>query len=194
MQNCADDVPFIGPKTCVDLWIGWGVPKERCIVVKPGDVVKVKDIEIHAHDAFRPPGTDHPACRSKSGWRTARRHGRSRGELSVQNPRRYPVSGGDSHYSNYYAKHGNEHQIDVALGSYGENPRGITDKMTSADILRMGEALNAKVVIVPPRYLVKLPGRSARDPRAVGDEKRSPEVWLQAVYLAGRRQIYLAAG
>ncbi|MEN1205534.1 DUF445 family protein, partial [Pseudomonas aeruginosa] len=28
------------------------VPKERCIVVKPGDVVKVKDIEIHALDAF----------------------------------------------------------------------------------------------------------------------------------------------
>jgi L-ascorbate 6-phosphate lactonase len=54
---------------------------------------------------------------------------------------------GDSHYSNYYAKHGNDHQIDVALGSYGENPRGITDKMTSVDILRMAEALNAKVVI-----------------------------------------------
>lgn len=36
----------------MDLWIGWGVPKERCIVVKPGDVVKVKDIEIHALDAF----------------------------------------------------------------------------------------------------------------------------------------------
>ena len=35
MQNCADDVPFIGPQTCVDLWIGWGVPKERCIVMKP---------------------------------------------------------------------------------------------------------------------------------------------------------------
>lgn len=54
---------------------------------------------------------------------------------------------GDSHYSNYYAKHGNEYDIDVALGSYGENPRGITDKMTSADMLRMAEALNAKVVI-----------------------------------------------
>ncbi len=36
---------------------------------------------------------------------------------------------------------------DVALGSYGENPRGITDKMTSADILRMAESLNTKVVI-----------------------------------------------
>lgn len=34
MQNCPADVPFIGPKTCVDLWIGWGVPKARCIVMK----------------------------------------------------------------------------------------------------------------------------------------------------------------
>jgi hypothetical protein len=34
------------PKTCVDMWIGWGVPKARCIVMKPGDVVKIKDIEI----------------------------------------------------------------------------------------------------------------------------------------------------
>ncbi len=86
---------------------------------------------------------------------------------------------GDSHYSNYYAKHGNEHQIDVALGSYGENPRGITDKMTSADMLRMGEALNAKVVI-PFHHDIwsNFRGRSARDPRAVGDEKRSPEIWL----------------
>ena len=54
---------------------------------------------------------------------------------------------GDSHYSNWYAKHGNDYDIDVALGSYGENPRGMTDKMTSVDILRMAECLNAKVVI-----------------------------------------------
>lgn len=40
MQNCADDVPFIGPQTCVDLWVGWGVPKERCIVVKPATSLK----------------------------------------------------------------------------------------------------------------------------------------------------------
>ena len=48
--------------------------------------------------------------------------------------------GDDSHFSNYYA-------IDVCLGSYGENPRGITDKMTSVDILRMAECLKARVVI-----------------------------------------------
>ena len=44
--------PFIGPKQCVDIWVGWGVPREQCIVVKPGDSVKVKDIEIVAVDAF----------------------------------------------------------------------------------------------------------------------------------------------
>ncbi|STI83083.1 L-ascorbate 6-phosphate lactonase [Escherichia coli] len=89
---------------------------------------------------------------------------------------------GDSHYSNYYAKHGNEHQIDVALGSYGENPRGITDKMTSADMLRMGEALNAKVVIpFHHDHLVKTSRPIRKEIRVLwGDEKRSSEVWLQS--------------
>jgi L-ascorbate 6-phosphate lactonase len=58
---------------------------------------------------------------------------------------------GDSHYSIYYAKHGKEHEIDVALGSFGENPIGVADKMTSIDILRMAEALRCKVVI-PVHY------------------------------------------
>ena len=43
--------------------------------------------------------------------------------------------------------HGKDHKIDVALGSYGENPPGNQDKMTSIDILRMAEALQCKVVI-----------------------------------------------
>ena len=54
---------------------------------------------------------------------------------------------GDSHYSIYYAKHGKDHDIDVAFGSYGENPVGMADKMTSCDILRMAEALRCKVVV-----------------------------------------------
>lgn len=54
---------------------------------------------------------------------------------------------GDSHYSIYYAKHGKDYDIDVAFGSYGENPVGMQDKMTSVDILRMAEALRTDVVI-----------------------------------------------
>ncbi|MCS2160239.1 L-ascorbate 6-phosphate lactonase [Scandinavium sp. H11S7] len=147
MQNCPDDIPFIGPQTCVDLWIGWGVPRERCIVVRPGDVVKVKDIEIHALDAFdRTALITLPAEQRAAGILPDGMDERAVNYL-FKTPGGNLYHSGDSHYSNYYAKHGNEHQIDVALGSYGENPRGITDKMTSADMLRMAEALNTKVVI-----------------------------------------------
>ncbi len=78
----------------------------------------------------------------------------------------------------------------MALGSYGENPRGITDKMTSADILRMGETLNAKVVIPFHHDIWSNFRADPQEIRVLWEMKRSPEVWLQAVYLAGRRQIY----
>ena len=45
-------VPFIGPKKSVETWMKWGVPADRCITVKPGDVIKIKDIEIVALDSF----------------------------------------------------------------------------------------------------------------------------------------------
>ena len=54
---------------------------------------------------------------------------------------------GDSHHSIYFAKHGKDYDIDVAFGSFGENPVGNQDKMTSSDMLRMAEALNCKVLI-----------------------------------------------
>ena len=37
-------VPFIGPKKSVELWQKWGVPADRCITVKPGDTIKIKDV------------------------------------------------------------------------------------------------------------------------------------------------------
>ena len=42
-------VPFIGPKKSVELWEKWGVPADRCITVRPGDSIKIKDIECQAH-------------------------------------------------------------------------------------------------------------------------------------------------
>jgi Predicted Zn-dependent hydrolases of the beta-lactamase fold len=147
MQNCDQSVPFIGPQACVDKWIGWGVPKERCIVVKPGDTVKIKDTELVVLESF-----------DRTALITEPPTGDIRGKMPVdmdikavnyliKTPGGNIYHSGDSHYSNYYTKHGNDHKIDVALGSYGENPRGITDKMTSIDILRMAEALNTKVII-----------------------------------------------
>ena len=147
MKNCPDTVLFIGPKTCVDLWQSWGVPAERCIVVKPGDVVKIKDTELVALESF-----DRTALITVGKGETLA--GKMPGNLDdravnylVRTPGGTLYHSGDSHYSNYYAKHGNDYQVDVALGSYGENPRGITDKMTASDILRMAEALKTKVII-----------------------------------------------
>jgi L-ascorbate 6-phosphate lactonase len=147
MQNHDASVPFIGPKTCVDLWVSWGVPKDRCIVVKPGDVVEIKDTQLITLDSFdrtelvtAPPGV------TLKGKMPQEMDERAVNYL-IKTPGGSVYHSGDSHYSNYYAKHGNDHIINVALGSFGENPRGMTDKMTSIDLLKMAECLNAEVII-----------------------------------------------
>ena len=52
LKNCSDDVPFIGPLECVKKWVGWGVPEERCKVVKPGDIITIKDTKIHVLESY----------------------------------------------------------------------------------------------------------------------------------------------
>jgi L-ascorbate 6-phosphate lactonase len=147
LQNCDSSVKFIGPQSCVDLWTGWGVPAERCVTVKPGDQVKIKDTTLLALESFdRTALITAPAGTVLTGKLPPNMDEMAVNYL-IMTPGCNLYHSGDSHYSNYYAKHGNEHHIDVALGSYGENPRGITDKMTASDILRMGEALNTEVII-----------------------------------------------
>ncbi len=150
LQNCADDVPFIGPETCTWLWKSWGVPEDRCITVRPGDVVKIGDTELVVLESFdrtelvtAPPDQPDIVLRDKP----VQDMDRKAVNYLVKTSGGNLYHSGDSHYSNYYAKHGNDHQIDVALGSFGENPRGMTDKMTSIDLLKMAECLHAKVVI-----------------------------------------------
>ena len=149
LQNIEKPIPFIGPKFATDLWKGWGVPEERLVTVRPGDVVEVGDIKIHAVESLdrtilitNPPAGDLTHIEN---------FGRDMDDRAVsyiiETPAGTIYHSGDSHFGNLYAKHGNEYKIDVAFGSYGENPRGITDKMTSSDILRMAENLNCKVVI-----------------------------------------------
>jgi len=131
--------------------LNWGVPEDRIIVVKPGDVVKIKDLEIVALDSF-----------DRTCLVTTDSTGEDREELTgkcptdmdekavnylIKTPGGNIYHSGDSHYSIYFAKHGKDYDIDVAFGAFGENPVGIQDKMTSVDILRMAEALRCKVVI-----------------------------------------------
>ena len=124
-------VPFIGPKKSVEYWLKWGVPEDRCITVKPGDVIKVGDVEDREELTGKcPSDMDEKAV-----------------NYLLKTPGGNIYHSGDSHFSTYFAKHGKDYDIDVAFGSFGENPIGIQDKMTSIDILRMAESLRCKVVI-----------------------------------------------
>ena len=150
MQNCDDSVPFIGPQTCVDLWISWGVPAERCIIVKPGDSLTIGDVELVVLDSFdrtelvtAPP--NNPTIVLKES--PIQDMGTKAVNYLIKTSGGNLYHSGDSHYSNWYAKHGKDHDIHVALGSFGDNPIGMTDKMTSIDLLKMAECLQCEVVI-----------------------------------------------
>ena len=147
MQNCADDVRFIGPESCIELWTSWGVPRERCHVLHPGESLQVKDTEILALESFdRTMLLTAPQGVTLKGKPVPDMDKLALNYL-VTSPGGSLYNSADSHYSNYFAKHGNENQIDVALAAFGENPRGMTDKLGASDVLRMAESLRAKVVI-----------------------------------------------
>lgn len=145
LQNIKEPIPFIGPKYSVEKWIEWGVPSERCITVKPGDSIKIKDIEIIIVDSFdRTCLVTTPPENLKN---TVPDMDVKAVNYIIKTSGGNIYHSGDSHYSIYFAKHGKDYNIDVALASYGENPIGIADKMTSIDVLRMAEALRCKVII-----------------------------------------------
>lgn len=142
-----ENLPFIGPKFSHDKWVSWGVPEDRIITVKPGDKVVIGDTEIYALDAF-----------DRTALVTAPPYGDLTGHVPddmddravnyyIKTPGGSIYHAGDSHFSNYSLKHGKNFDIDVALVSFAENPIGVTDKMTSSDVLRMAENLRCKVVI-----------------------------------------------
>lgn len=140
-------IPFIGPEFSIKKWRGWGVPEERLIQVKPGDKVKVGDITIIAVDSF-----DRTALVTAPPKGSI--IGRFPGDMDeravnyvIETPGGTIYHAGDSHFSDYYLKHGKDYKIDVALCAFGENPKGISDKMTSSDVLRCAENLGCKVVI-----------------------------------------------
>lgn len=147
LKNIKEKVPFIGPKESINLWRKWGVPEDRFIQVKPGDHLEIKDIQIEVLESF-----DRTCLVTTNGEEDIRGTCPDNMDEKAVNylfktPGGNIYHSGDSHYSIYFAKHGKDHKIDVAFGSYGENPVGIADKMTSCDILRMAEALRCQVVI-----------------------------------------------
>lgn len=148
LKNVKNPIPFIGPKYVVDQWINWGVPKARCKVVKPGDVLHIKDVEIDVTDSFdrsvliTDPDNEEIPADTKVPDMDLRSV-----NYVIKTSAGTIYDAGDSHFSSYFAKHGQDFDIDVAVVAYGENPIGIQDKMTSIDVLRTAENLNTKIII-----------------------------------------------
>ena len=146
LRNCSS-AKFIGPKACADVWKSWGVPSDRIVEVRPGDAITIGDVKITALESFDRTTeiTEYPIA----GVDGAMDDKAVNYVLETGGGVIYHA--GDSHYANQFVEHGKKFDIDVAIGAYAHNPIGITDKMTASDFIRMGEALNADVII-PMHY------------------------------------------
>ncbi|SER62922.1 L-ascorbate 6-phosphate lactonase [Propionibacterium cyclohexanicum] len=148
VQNVASPIPFVGPQSVANQWLAWGVPRDRIVVVHPGDSLTIGDVTVDVLESFdrtalitdpvgmELPDDDHlPAMAERAV------------SYLLRTPAGSVYHAGDSHYSVRFAEQGDRFPIDIALLAYGENPVGVQDKMTSSDILRAAEALGTKVVI-----------------------------------------------
>jgi len=147
------DCKFVGPPACVEVFRRWKIPEDRIIEVKPGDVVKLKDVEVCAVEAFDRTVliTDQTDFSKWTMSDFAKLMDKKAVNFILKTKAGSVYDAGDSHYSNMFFKHGCEHDIDVALITFGDNPDGMTDKMTPYDAYRAGRCLKAKVVI-PQHY------------------------------------------
>lgn len=154
-----DHVKFVGPYECGEIWKKWGVPEERIIIIKPGESFEFKDVKVTAVESFDRTclvtlpvdGAKENNDSLKGLAVTDEEMARKAVNYIFETPGGTIYHGADSHFSNYFAKHGKDFDIDVAINNYGDNPIGIQDKMTSIDLLRMAENLRAKVII-PVHY------------------------------------------
>jgi len=135
---------FIGPPRSCRKFEDFKVPKDRIVEVAPGDEVKINEMTVKTLE-----GAD----------RTALFEGKDVPKDMNETAVNYLIKthagnfyhAGDSHYSNMFFKHGRENKVDVAMIAFGDNPSGMTDKMTAYDAYRVAKALNTKV-LMPMHY------------------------------------------
>lgn len=123
-------------------------------MIKPGESFEFKDIKVSAVESFDRTclvtlpvdGADAQDGELKGLAVTDEEMARKAVNYVFETPGGTIYHGADSHFSNYFAKHGKDFKIDVAINNYGDNPIGIQDKMTSIDLLRMAETFVPKLL------------------------------------------------
>jgi L-ascorbate 6-phosphate lactonase len=142
-SNCK----FIGPESTYGKFKRWGVPEDRIIKVKPGDVIKINDVEIAVEKNF-----DSVASMAND-YKPGDPLDFDKNAVSfvLKSSGGNVIFLGDTLYNNGYSGVGKRHQIDVAIFDMGHNAPGMTDKMSPFDAYRVGLSLGAKVLI-PDHY------------------------------------------
>ncbi|MGI6097327.1 MAG: MBL fold metallo-hydrolase [Dethiobacteria bacterium] len=140
------DCIYYAPPNAAEKIRNFEVPEERLVVAKVGESVKVPGAEveflINYDDTAIRTGTpgDEPWAYEDAAvsflFKT------SGGNILFM---------GDTWFNNGYIAVGKNYDIDVAIFDMGYNAPGATDKMPPSDCARLGEALNAKVLI-PDHY------------------------------------------
>jgi L-ascorbate 6-phosphate lactonase len=137
--------PFYAPPNAVKKLKGFKVPDDRIVTAKVGESVKVKGAEV-----------DFLICYDQTAIKT--------GEGDVNMPFEeaaccylFKTSAGnilfmgDTWYHDGYIAVRHQYDIDVAIFDMGSNAPGATDKMPPYDCARLGQILNAKLLI-PDHY------------------------------------------
>ncbi len=137
---------FYGPLSAVERMRNFKVPEGRIKLVRPGETYQVKDVEIDILPNYDRIATmtGGPGVKVKPGVR--------RPYEDVAVTFFFKVGGhnlchlADSLFQNAYVTF-NKYDIDVLTFNIGYNAPGGTDKMTPYDAVRLGEAVNAKLLL-----------------------------------------------
>lgn len=141
------DCRFVGPLSAVERMRIFQVPESRIDLVRPGDVVRIKDVEIEILPNYDRIAslTGGPGVDVKPGMR------RSYDDVAVTFL--FKVGGvnlchlGDTLYHNAYRAFQEKWDVDVVTFNIGHNAPGATDKMTPYDAVRLGESIGARLLL-----------------------------------------------
>jgi L-ascorbate 6-phosphate lactonase len=135
--NCKFIAP---PEAARRMKTNMGVPEDRLIVAKVGESIQIKDMKIDFAPNF-------DIIATKTGFETpvpfeevavAYIFNTEGGNIAFL---------GDSLYDNAYKMVGEKYDINAVSMAMGNNPPGVTDKMSPWDLWRVAEALQTDVIL-----------------------------------------------
>ncbi|MDR3560817.1 MAG: MBL fold metallo-hydrolase [Negativicutes bacterium] len=139
------DCMFYGPPVTADKLRRFKVPDSRLTVAKVGESVKVPGAEVDFLMCY-----DETVIRTGSGD-TVMPYEQAAVSYLFKTSGGNIMFLGDTWFHNGYRAVGESYDIDVAIFDMGSNAPGATDKMPPYDCARLGQTLNAKVLI-PDHY------------------------------------------